>query len=221
MTRQSKKSDIPKAIQHISGLQRAPLFAPGVYFLVSRGDVVYVGQSISPTRRIGDHISEGIKSFDDVFVLDTPRPALDQVEAAFIALLKPKYNLLEGREIKATHSSERTVDVLRALAHGAGLTSQRKQEYKATEDQQKAPDQTSVDPNRLLKLPEVLRITGLSRTTHYKLCPEGQFPATVRLNGLRCVRWRASDIYQWVEAQGTPAKKGQAASQVKQLEAFN
>lgn len=61
----------------------------------------------------------------------------------------------------------------------------------------------------LLRLPAVLRITGLSRSTIYKLMAEGEFPAARKLTR-RSVAWCSADVTQWVESRaptdGTPPR---------------
>ncbi len=47
-----------------------------------------------------------------------------------------------------------------------------------------------------LRLPSVVRVTGLGRSTIYRLMSEGQFPRPVRLAS-RAVAWRRSDIDGW------------------------
>ncbi len=49
---------------------------------------------------------------------------------------------------------------------------------------------------RLLRRPEVLDITGLSRSALYRDMLNGDFPRGVRV-GKRAVRWRASEIRSW------------------------
>ncbi len=51
---------------------------------------------------------------------------------------------------------------------------------------------------RLIRLPEVLRLTGLSRSTLYRKIHSSQFPQPVQL-GPRSVAWRVSDILAWIE----------------------
>lgn len=53
------------------------------------------------------------------------------------------------------------------------------------------------DERRVLRLPEVLALTGLSRSTIYSRMSQGEFPTSVRL-GLRAVGWRAADVYEWI-----------------------
>lgn len=51
--------------------------------------------------------------------------------------------------------------------------------------------------NVLLKLSEVLRRTGLSRTEIYERMKRGDFPKSVKV-GLRTVRWPSNDVDSWV-----------------------
>ena len=46
---------------------------------------------------------------------------------------------------------------------------------------------------RLLRRREVEKITGIGRSSIYRLMQEGKFPRPVRI-GPAAVRWRASDI---------------------------
>ena len=52
---------------------------------------------------------------------------------------------------------------------------------------------------RLIRMPEVLRRIGVSRTTLYKLLGAGQFPEPVRFS--RALTWRDTDIEAWIERQ--------------------
>lgn len=51
---------------------------------------------------------------------------------------------------------------------------------------------------RILRLPSVLALTGLGRSTIYVWVNKGQFPVPVQL-GPRAIGWRAADIDQWLE----------------------
>lgn len=48
----------------------------------------------------------------------------------------------------------------------------------------------------------VLRLTGLGRSTIYRLISEDKFPAQVRI-GTRAVGWRWSDLERWSAARPT------------------
>ena len=51
-----------------------------------------------------------------------------------------------------------------------------------------------------LRLPMVVHMTGLCRSTIYKMVSEKKFPSPVRL-GDRAVAWRQSDLAKWSESR--------------------
>ena len=50
------------------------------------------------------------------------------------------------------------------------------------------------------RLPEVLRQTGLSRSTIYEMISRGEFPRQVKL-GRRAVGWIANDVDEWIHSK--------------------
>lgn len=52
----------------------------------------------------------------------------------------------------------------------------------------------------LLRLPMVMRITGLARSTIYKLISQNQFPTPIKLS-TRAVAWLQSEIETWVSSR--------------------
>ena len=54
--------------------------------------------------------------------------------------------------------------------------------------------------DRLLRRRHVEEITGMSRSSIYRLMQSGEFPRPVRV-GPTAVRWRASDITGWLESR--------------------
>ena len=52
-------------------------------------------------------------------------------------------------------------------------------------------------PIRILRLPEVMARTGLSRSTIYVRLAEGRFPRPVALGG-RAVGWIEAEVDEWV-----------------------
>ena len=50
--------------------------------------------------------------------------------------------------------------------------------------------------DRILRRPEVERLTGLRKSTIYHLMSEGLFPRPIRL-GRRAVGWRKSELTEW------------------------
>ncbi|WP_091640079.1 helix-turn-helix transcriptional regulator [Aquisalimonas asiatica] len=54
--------------------------------------------------------------------------------------------------------------------------------------------------DRLLARREVEHLTGLPRSTLYERLREGAFPEAVSV-GPRAVRWRLSDVREWIESR--------------------
>jgi prophage regulatory protein len=53
---------------------------------------------------------------------------------------------------------------------------------------------------RIIRLREVIRCTGLARSTIYKFIEEGIFPGAVSLGG-RAVGWVEEEVLDWVLAR--------------------
>jgi prophage regulatory protein len=58
---------------------------------------------------------------------------------------------------------------------------------------------------RLLRLPEVKHLTGLSKSTIYTRIAEDSFPRQISL-GSRTVVWLESDIQHWIAEQISAAQ---------------
>ena len=65
-------------------------------------------------------------------------------------------------------------------------------------------------PTTLIRLPEVLRRTGMTRSSLYRAVSRGEFPRPVKLTE-RCTAWPDSIVDAWIqkrlttsEAQGAP-----------------
>jgi prophage regulatory protein len=52
----------------------------------------------------------------------------------------------------------------------------------------------------ILRTADVARITGLSRTTIWRLERQGRFPTRIRL-GVNSVGWRDEEVQHWVESR--------------------
>lgn len=63
---------------------------------------------------------------------------------------------------------------------------------------------------RILRLPEVLNRTGLSRTTIWRLMRAGQFPASVQITAA-LTGWYEDEIVAWVEARPRRTQPTEAA----------
>ncbi|UUX96629.1 AlpA family transcriptional regulator [Aquabacterium sp. J223] len=53
-----------------------------------------------------------------------------------------------------------------------------------------------------LRMPSVVRRTGLGRSTIYRLVAERKFPSPVKL-AARAVAWRRSDLDRWSESRSS------------------
>ena len=51
--------------------------------------------------------------------------------------------------------------------------------------------------DRLIRLPELLSLVGVSRATAYRYLANGKLPAPIRLSS-RCIAWKASTINEWM-----------------------
>lgn len=52
--------------------------------------------------------------------------------------------------------------------------------------------------NQIIRLPEVIQATGLSRSTIYLRMSKGDFPQSISL-GDRAVGWLKQEVDQWLE----------------------
>ena len=50
---------------------------------------------------------------------------------------------------------------------------------------------------RLIRMPELLKLVGISRATAYRYLANGKLPQPVKLS-TRCVAWKASVINEWL-----------------------
>lgn len=62
-------------------------------------------------------------------------------------------------------------------------------------------------PIQILRLPEVVARTGLSRTTIYRLAREDKFPRPVSL-GARAAGWPADEVAAWIETRVRASREG-------------
>lgn len=72
----------------------------------------------------------------------------------------------------------------------AGATAAHSQQQMASNRAEPFP------PNALLRLTDVCRLVGLSRSTIYKRVSHGTFPRPIRVSE-RSVRWRMQDLLEW------------------------
>lgn len=69
------------------------------------------------------------------------------------------------------------------------------------------------EPNeRFMRLTEVVKVTGFSRSQIYRLMNRGEFPRAIPL-GPCTVAWLQSQVYAWVREKIERATNGASASQ--------
>jgi prophage regulatory protein len=56
------------------------------------------------------------------------------------------------------------------------------------------------ESKRLLRLPAVKDMTGLSKTTIYDLIKQGKFPDRIKVTE-RASRWKSADIDAWIDGR--------------------
>jgi prophage regulatory protein len=59
--------------------------------------------------------------------------------------------------------------------------------------------------HKIMRLPEVIEVTGLSRSTIYLRMTKGSFPLSISL-GERAVGWLHTDIAHWLDARVAESK---------------
>lgn len=55
----------------------------------------------------------------------------------------------------------------------------------------------------LLRLPDVTAMTGLPKSTIYRMVSAGTFPKMVKLSA-RSSAWRMRDVAEWIESRQSP-----------------
>lgn len=94
LLRQVSRSRSRCGVEQIEGILTIDLSLlpclSAVYFLVDRGEVVYVGQSVNFLRRVLKHMEK--KVFDRAFYVPTPMADLVATEKKYIRRFRPKYN---------------------------------------------------------------------------------------------------------------------------------
>lgn len=53
----------------------------------------------------------------------------------------------------------------------------------------------------ILRLPEVVKLTGRCRSSIYQMIADGTFPRSVKLGGTRSIGWFVKDVLAWLYAR--------------------
>lgn len=59
-----------------------------------------------------------------------------------------------------------------------------------------------VDPPRFIRLPQVVEMTGLGKTTIQRWINHGAFPKQIQIGG-KSVVWNERDVFGWMNAEIT------------------
>jgi prophage regulatory protein len=70
---------------------------------------------------------------------------------------------------------------------------------------------SQIENARLIRLPEVIRLTGLSRSMIYQLASTQHFPKPVKL-GTRVSAWLARDVTEWIDQKVTQTRQVASSS---------
>ena len=107
--------------------------------------------------------------------------------AAEIARLRAQVeSLTHGGAVKPDRLLPRAKESLRATVATAAHSQQQMASHRAE----------PFPPNALLRLKDVSRLVGLSRSTIYSRVSDGRFPRPLRVSE-RSVRWRMQSILEW------------------------
>jgi len=61
-------------------------------------------------------------------------------------------------------------------------------------------NQTEPSPNRLIRIKEVVGLTGISKSYIYQLCSNNLFPQSIQLiKGGSSVAWVEDEVLQWID----------------------
>lgn len=191
-----RSKPVPSQLRHLGGLRHAPVTEhdAGVYFLVSAGTVVYVGQSTTPRSRIANHIQAGEKQFDDAWIRHCDVGELDTLESMFIHHLQPKYNASMAGERKC---APLPFDAVRA--HVEALADRLVVADKPQNARRMQYGTRDANTQRLLRLPEVIDRVGLKRSAIYEHMQLGRFPRCVKFG--RAVMWPENQLNDWIAAR--------------------
>lgn len=63
----------------------------------------------------------------------------------------------------------------------------------------------------LIRLSEVMRRTGLSRSQTYSLIQQGKFPKQISLTGARSSAWVSNEVDAWIHSRIDASRKDDAA----------
>lgn len=99
--------DVPHSWYEIMMASVPTRHSSGIYFLIKRREVIYVGQSVDVLGRIARHRREG-RDFDAYTYIECPPEELDQLERQYIRALVPELNMSFGNKDGYKHGGLRS-----------------------------------------------------------------------------------------------------------------
>lgn len=72
-------------------------------------------------------------------------------------------------------------------------------------------DQPTKDGRKLMRLKEVTKVTGLSRSSIYAMAKRGKFPRQTKV-GARAARWVVEEVFAWIESHIADRDAAEASS---------
>jgi len=73
-------------------------------------------------------------------------------------------------------------------------------------DNLQEPNRATMNTERIIRKPELLRIIGLSDCTVWRMEKEGRFPLRIRLGG-NSTGWLLSEVEAWIAARAAERPK--------------
>jgi hypothetical protein len=113
-----KRSNFSSTVEfrNLPGIAKIPFlpWSPAVYFMVSRGELVYIGKTVLGWKRIRDP-RHPAKSFDidEIYVLAVDPKESDLIESLFIFCKQPRANRRQQHSILRADHSIRSELILR------------------------------------------------------------------------------------------------------------
>lgn len=160
---------------------------PGVYLLLSGGEVSYVGRSRRMSARIAEHVERG-RRFDAAFGIPAEEEELGRLEAALLRALRPAENRVGERDGAAVE-----------IGKGA--------------DALRPRQATTPDRSRFLNEIEAAELLGISERTLQRYRVEGGGPPFTRI-GARRIAYPEAGIVEWAAARTFPHKAAEIAAKV-------
>lgn len=176
-----------RELRQLPEVDRNDLFS-GVYFLFdSRGRLVYVGQSSRVGMRVFGHNLPRNLRWHRATVLAVKWPLHLAYEAAYISEYKPVLNQRLGNDPRIYDPQE----------EGEGDEAPGSSPAMHAPSKPVPPEERGNEYRRIMRLPEVKRMTGLGRSAIYQGIASGTFPKQVKI-GPRASGWLFGEVDSWL-----------------------